>query len=356
MDLWLIFITGLTTGGLSCLAVQGGLLATAMTRSVTVAQEGPQKHRRNKKQAEVTGVVLPRDPWPVLYFLAAKLVAYTILGALLGALGAAVQLTPGIQAGMQIVAGVFMLGTALNLLNVHPIFRYFAIQPPRFLSRMVRNQAKSDTVFAPALLGFLTVLIPCGTTQAMEIFAISSGSPMWGALIMAVFVLGTSPTFFVLGFLATQLRGKFQQVFALVTTLAILILGVVSINAGLNIIGSPLAPSRLLAALFEPANLAGGGGPEPAQVVDGVQEITINATDGGYSPNRFTAQSGQPIRLWLVTNGTYGCSRAFTIPSLGVQEILSETGRVAINVPPQRSGPLYFSCSMGMYTGVINVN
>lgn len=356
MNLWLIFITGLTTGGLSCLAVQGGLLATAMTRPVTVTQEVHGKRRRAKKQAAVTGVALPKDPWPVVYFLAAKLVAYTILGALLGALGAAVQLTPAVQATMQIIAGVFMLGTALNMLNVHPIFRYFAIQPPRFLTRLVRNQAKSEAAFAPALLGVLTVLIPCGTTQAMEILAISSGSPMWGALILAVFVLGTSPTFFVLGFLATQLRGKFQQTFALITTLLILSLGFVSINAGLNVIGSPLAPSRLLASLVEPAGFSAASGAEPAQIVDGVQEITINATESGYSPNRFTAQSGQPIRLWLVTNGTYGCSRAFTIPSLGIQRILSETGRIAIDVPPQRSGQLYFTCSMGMYTGVINVN
>lgn len=356
MNLWLIFITGLTTGGLSCLAVQGGLLATAMTRPVTVAQEAPHKRRRRaKKQAAVTGVALPKDPWPVVYFLVAKLAAYTVLGALLGALGAAVQLTPAVQATMQIIAGVFMLGTALNMLNVHPIFRYFAIQPPRFLTRLVRNQAKSETAFAPALLGFLTVLIPCGTTQAMEILAISSGSPVWGALIMAVFVLGTSPTFFVLGFLATQLRGKFQQVFALATTLLILALGCVSINAGLNVVGSPLAPSRVLASLLEPADYGPGRGGVSAQVVDGVQEITINATERGYTPNRFTAESGQPIRLWLVTDGTYGCSRAFTIPSLGIMKILSETGRVAIDVPPQRSGPLYFTCSMGMYIGVINI-
>jgi len=28
MNLWIIFLTGLTTGGLSCLAVQGGLLTS----------------------------------------------------------------------------------------------------------------------------------------------------------------------------------------------------------------------------------------------------------------------------------------------------------------------------------------
>ena len=35
MNLWVIFLTGLTIGGLTCLAVQGGLLA-----SVIAAREG----------------------------------------------------------------------------------------------------------------------------------------------------------------------------------------------------------------------------------------------------------------------------------------------------------------------------
>src|SRR5439155_2513974 len=206
MNLWVIFLTGLTTGGLTCLAVQGGLLASAMTRQVMVpaaTTRSSRKARQAKSQATLTSIQLPKDPWPVVYFLAAKLLAYTLLGFLLGAVGSALQITPTVQAVMQIVAGVFMLATALNMLNVHPIFRYAAIQPPKFVTRLVRNQAKSQEVFTPALLGLMTVLIPCGTTQAIEVLAITSGSPILGALVLFVFILGTSPTFFVLGFLAS---------------------------------------------------------------------------------------------------------------------------------------------------------
>src|SRR5438094_6748859 len=127
MNLWVIFLTGLTTGGLTCLAVQGGLLASAMTRQITVpvttTRHGHKsKAAKNKINATLTSIQLPKDPWPVVYFLAAKLLAYTLLGFLLGALGSALQITPTLQAIMQIVAGVFMLATALNMLNVHPIF------------------------------------------------------------------------------------------------------------------------------------------------------------------------------------------------------------------------------------------
>ena len=208
MNYWLIFFTGLTTGGLSCLAVQGGLLATAISGTGKTAAVEPAvgKGRRVKKhrQAAPAFHIDPQQAWPVVYFLVAKLAAYTLLGALLGALGSIVQITTTAQAIMQILVALYMLVTALNLLDVHPIFRYFVIQPPKALTRLARQSAKSESIFTPALLGLITILIPCGTTQAMEVLAISSGNALLGVLVMFLFVLGTSPTFFILGFVATQ--------------------------------------------------------------------------------------------------------------------------------------------------------
>jgi len=298
----------------------------------------------------MTGVQVSQNALPVAAFLIAKLIAHTLVGFLLGALGSVVQLTPTVQAVMQIVAGVFMVGTALNMLNVHPIFRYFVIQPPKFLTRLVRNQSKSQDVFAPALLGLLTVLIPCGTTQAMEILAISTSNPLTGAAIMFAFVLGTSPTFFVLGFLATQVRGKFQPTFVMVTALLVLFLGVVSMDSALSLLGSPFAPRHLLASLI------GDVPPVEAVEVDGVQEVTINAQNDGYTPPNWTAQSGEPIRVRLVTENNLSCTRVFTIPSLGIQRELPLTGETVIEIPAQAAGDLFFSCGMGMYTGVIRVS
>jgi len=358
VNLWIIFLTGLTTGGLTCLAVQGGLLATAITRPV-VMPDSPEAHAskkarrraaRARARAMQTGIQVARNPWPVVYFLAAKLVAYTLLGALLGALGSVFRITPTAQAIMLMIAGLFMVATALNMLNVHPIFRYVALQPPRVLTRLVRNQAKSQQAFAPVILGLMTVLIPCGTTQAMEVLAIGSASPLLGALIMFFFVLGTSPTFFVLGFLATQLRGKLQTMFAFAAALLVLALGVVALDSGLKLVNAPFAPSRVIASLAPTPSAA------QAVMVDGVQELTVNATEYGYTPTVLEAQSGIPIRLWLATDNTFGCARAFVIPRLGVQTILPETGRVPIEIAAQQPGRIDFTCAMGMYSGVILVN
>jgi sulfite exporter TauE/SafE len=206
MNLWVIFITGLTVGGLTCLAVQGGLLA-----SIIAAREEDQleKEKRNKRGATVS--FHTQTVWPTLVFLGSKLVAYTILGFILGAFGGVLNISPTVQIWMQFVAGLYMIAIALNLLNVHPIFRYAVIQPPRFLTRMVRNQSKSKDLFAPAFLGALTIFIPCGTTLAMEALAISSANAFLGAAIMAAFVLGTTPLFFGVGWRKKLKRSSRQR-------------------------------------------------------------------------------------------------------------------------------------------------
>src|SRR5581483_4806638 len=199
MNLWAIFITGLTVGGLTCLAVQGGLLASVIAK---------------KEENDLEdGKAVKHNLVPVLAFLVTKLIAYTGLGFLLGLFGQALAISDSVRITMQILAGIYMLAVAADLLNLHPIFRYAILQPPRFLTRMVKNQAKSKDLFAPALLGFMTIFIPCGTTLAIEALAISSGSPILGASMMAAFTLGTFPLFFGVGFLTTTLGDTFKRNF-----------------------------------------------------------------------------------------------------------------------------------------------
>lgn len=96
---------------------------------------------------------------------------------------------------------------------------------------------------------------------------------------------------------------------------------------------------------------------EPGQnieVRDGVQYITIRAK-GGYAPRISSAQAGIPTKLVIKTNGTYDCSAALVIRSIGYQKILSQTGEEVIDIGVSQSGAsLQGTCSMGMYSFVIN--
>lgn len=143
MEIWIAFITGLTTGGLSCLAVQGGLLASSVAHDVESTVLHTQKKKRaQRSQTKTSQPISPRASRPIILFLGAKLVAYTLLGFLLGWLGSVLQLTPLARAILQFAIGVFMIGSALRMLNVHPIFRYFVIEPPQAVTRYIRRTAK----------------------------------------------------------------------------------------------------------------------------------------------------------------------------------------------------------------------
>lgn len=357
-SLWLVFLTGLTAGGLSCLAVQGGLLATTVARREQLVLQ---------EKSQSTG-----HATPILLFLAAKLVAYTLLGALLGLFGSWISLSTTMRGWLQILIGLFMLGMALQMLNVHPIFRYLVIQPPKGLQRFVRKSSKADDAFTPLFLGALTVFIPCGVTQAIALLALGAGSATQGALIMFAFVLGTFPIFFVLGLATARLSSLWEGTFMQVAAIAILVMALYSIIGGSRLLGYQIGlgnpiemadsaivatPIRTVAdeltALTEGINAPAGGEMEVGP--DGYQQVTIAAMNEGYQPQLVKLRAGVPARINLVTNETYSCARAFVIPALGVEKFLPATGTETIEFTPEEPGSIPFTCSMGMYTGVIEV-
>lgn len=402
-NLLLAFITGLTTGGLSCLAVQSGLLAGSLGNQIEKDMQAASLQTKGKNKKKVTARQAPRKghrqrgyrpefATPILAFLAAKLLAYTLLGFLLGLLGSMFQLSPLTRAFLQIAIGIFMVGSALRMLNVHPIFRYFVFEPPAFLRRRIRRVAASahdasstnasspdasskPSLATPAFLGLLTVLIPCGITQAMMAVALGTGNPWDGAALMFAFVLGTSPVFFAVVYFATQLGSRLEKHFMRFVAVVMLILGFVAIDTGLTLAGSPVSFTRIASSfgsqtesvqasdtqpelqVYEP-KAAGPTGPgtvdtNSAGSGDG-SVVTINIKNGGYSPRVVHAKAGAPVQLRLVSKNVYSCALAFIVPSLGVQEYLQSTDEKLIDIPAQEKGAqIPFSCSMGMFTGKI---
>ncbi len=340
MNLWTIFITGLITGGLTCMAVQGGLLAS------TLAQREEEKLKNGLKNGG--------NALPIISFLIAKLVAYTALGFLLGSLGSVFQLSITLRVIMLIAAGIFMLGTAFNILEIHPIFRYFVIQPPKFLTRLVRKQSKSQDVFAPAILGSLTIFIPCGTTQAMMALAIASGSALSGSLILFTFILGTSPVFFILGFFAAKLGDMFQQKFMRIAAFAIILLAIFNINNAIALSGSSLTLDNVGKNIWCTFAVCESSASGITSEISNNPTITIQSL--GYSPNVVNVKAGAQIKLKLVNTTGSSCVQAFTIPSLGIQKVVPPGTSDEIDfTAPSAPGQIQFMCSMGMYRGVINV-
>lgn len=315
-NIWLALITGLTTGGISCFAVQGGLLATSLTEE-------------NKKQS-------------TLLFLVSKLIAYTLLGFLLGFLGSSLNISPKIQGIFQIIIGIFMIATAGRLLDLHPIFRYFVITPPKFILRLMKNQAQAKSIFTPLFLGALTILIPCGVTQAMMLYAIGTSNPFWGAGIMFAFVLGTSPVFYLIGVASSELFKK--RAFNYVAATFIFVIGLISINSGQILRGSVHTFQNYYSVIFDRNSIQKSG-----------NVVNIEITNHGYKADVNTLKVGVPVKLILNAKNVTSCARAFTIPDLNYFKILPATGTEVVEFTPTKLGNLTYTCSMGMYSGNFNV-
>lgn len=303
MDLSIAFLTGLTSGGISCLTVQGGLLTSISTK---------------KKD--------------VLVFLIAKLISYTILGFFLGLLGSTLKISPQAQGMLQILVGFFMLATAARILNIHPFFRYFSFKPSKNAFKLLKNQS------LPLVLGALTILIPCGVTQGMMLLAVAGKNPIWGTSLMFLFTLGTLPVFFLIGLTAIELLKK--KVFSVIAALFIVIMGIISINSGLTLEGVSFGTIKnVKIAIFK----------------SGFQEATIYVTNSGYKSDIDTLKFEVPVRLTLISDNTRNCTRSFSIPSLNYFKLLPVSGREIIEFTPDKLGVLVYTCSMGMYTGLFNV-
>jgi sulfite exporter TauE/SafE/plastocyanin len=353
MNLWLVFLTGLTSGGVTCAAMQGGLLAGVIANQKIGS--GP-----SQKDPAMAGINSNLGDWgPTSAFLVAKLVVHVLLGAGLGLLGTVATISPNVRLAFQVGAALFMFATAMNLLEVHPIFRYLAFQPPKFAQKLLKKTSGASSLFAPALLGLFTILIPCGVTQAMEVLAITSGSAVNGALIMGAFVLGTAPVFGLIGVATAKLSEVWRATFLRAAAAVLIIMAISGVNGALQVLDSPYTLERLgprLVELLPPYDNSTPSTPQDlAEMVNGVQKVKIIANNSGYTPTHVTVRAGTPVELTISANGVYTCASSFTFREFGISDLLGATGTRIHTFTPTQKGIFTYTCSMGMYSGTMEV-
>lgn len=334
--LGLVFLTGLTVGGLSCMAVQGGLLAAVV---------GSRAARLDPAQPQVPH--LWAQLLPAGQFLAGKLAAYTLLGAVLGGLGARIPLR--LQGWLLVAAGLFMLAMAAQTLGLHPLLVRLLPRPPKGLQRAIRSRSRQGDRAAAGLIGAGTVFLPCGITLAMEALAMASGSARAGALVMAVFTVGTVPLFLVLALALGQLQRLSGAAFRPLAAGLVAAIALFTLAAGGRLLGWSLPSPEAAGALWRQA--AGPAWVAPARAEP--QELTIEAQERGYAPEQSELAAGRPVRLRLVGSRRPSCTNAIAFPSLGLEQQLRPGEATVLDLPPQPPGRLAFVCGMGMFSGSI---
>lgn len=348
MNLWIPFLTGLTTGGLSCLAVQGGVLASIIAN---------QKETELDSQAPNTHLFNRNDWLPITTFLLTKLAAHGLLGFALGSIGSTLSLSPSVRLLFQAFAALFMFATAMNLLKVHPIFRFVGFQPPRFITRHIGKLKKNKSLFAPAVLGVATIFIPCGVTQAMEVQTIALADPVQSMLLMSAFVVGTTPMFAIFGVAMAKLSDEFSQKFLRLAAFILIGVSLVSINGILEVLNFPLTWSTISQAAdtyWNPPTRRKTQGTQA--ILDGaVQKITLSIIESGYSPRTIRVKKNVPVELTLTSKDVYSCALDFHLRAFGIREFLQPNDTKVVRFTPQTTGNYPFTCGMGMYTGVVEV-
>lgn len=328
-NLWIIFLTGLLAGGITCTAVQGGLLAALLVH------EG-EKVKANRRIRMISIIVA---------FVGAKLVSHTTLGFLLGFMGEKMQFSVQFTAVMLGVASLFMIGMAVNMLGIHPAFRRLMVTSPRVFRLLMWKHSKRTDMLAPVIVGALTIFIPCGTTQAMMAQAIASGSPVAGALILFSFILGTIPLFILLGLAITTLSQAYKKIFERIAALVIIGMAVWNLY-NVSVIFN--LPGTLSTLFIDSGN----------QRIDSRNQIlttkapVITMRQTKYEIDNPYIMGGEEIVLTVVNKDGYGCIQYFTIPKLGIQKAIPPGEKAEIIfVAPKERGELVFACSMGMYRG-----
>ena len=75
----------------------------------------------------------------------------------------------------------------------------------------------------------------------------------------------------------------------------------------------------------------------------------------GYEPAHATVRVGTEVR-WEIDSTTGSCASALYAPGMGVEQVmLLEPGTNVVTFTPTTTGPLPYSCAMGMYSGVVEV-
>lgn len=167
-----------------------------------------------------------------------RLVTYAILGAVAGAFGAGLDRVSESLLGVQRIA-LLIAGGSMILFGLAALARIKGIRvphphPPRFAARILERGHRFAVRRPPAIraliIGLMTTFLPCGWLYAFVIVAAGTGNPLYGALAMAAFWLGTLPVLVAVGTSISTLGGRIARHVPALVAVAITAAGVFTVS------------------------------------------------------------------------------------------------------------------------------
>jgi sulfite exporter TauE/SafE/copper chaperone CopZ len=350
MGYGILFIIGLVTS-VHCAAMCGGINLSQCIPALPAQAAAPAEKRRK--------LLLPSA-----FYNAGRVVSYTAVGAAAGALGQVVSVSGRFRGLVQLAAGIFMMIMGSNMLGLFPALRRFNLHLPKIFARKIGEQKAGGR--GPLFIGLLNGFMPCGPLQAVQLYALSTGSPIAGGVSMFLFGMGTVPLMFGIGALSSLLgntsRGPaFTRRVTQVGAILITVMGMTMLSYGANLSGFNFDFARRAAgaamAAVNPFTSGAGGGEAAAFVPvieQGVQVVNSTLSAGRYPA--ITVQQGIPVR-WTIDapqGSINGCNNRMIIREYGVEHRFTP-GENIIEFTPAKTGRFSYSCWMGMIRSSITV-
>ncbi|MBU3964417.1 sulfite exporter TauE/SafE family protein [Patescibacteria group bacterium] len=305
------------------------------------------------------------DSWwkkiqPHLIFNAGRIISYSVLGAVLGAIGSRLNFSLSFGSILVMAVSIIMIFLALQMFGFKA-FRKFQFTMPKFITRFIADESHFKGRYMPFLMGAFTFFLPCGFTITAQGLALISSSAIQGGLIMLLFAIGTLPMLLMIGLSSVKFSQKphLSHRFLKIAGILVLFFALYNINSQLNVLGMP-SFSDLGANSNQPRAVVKDNGPQKqdglAPIVDGKQILKMDASSRGYSPSYFKVRAGMPARWEITDKGTSGCTNAIISKNLFDGEIPLTPGQTSIKeFIPGKPGKYKFSCWMGMVSGIIEV-
>lgn len=328
--LLVVLIVGLTAGISTCMAMVGGLVLGISAR-------------HSEKHPEATPAQKFR---PHLFFNLGRILSYFLLGGLIGVIGKAFQLSSTTLGALIIIVGLVMLVLGIQLTQIFPKISSAGFTLPSGIAKLLGIKKHHDKEYShlnSMLVGALTFFLPCGFTQAMQLYAMSTGSFWRGAAIMGVFALGTAPGLLGIGGLTSLIKGMFARRFFKFAGILVIFLALFNISNGINLTG-------IRSINFNSASESQAKDDPNVKLENGVQTVRMTQSSAGYTPNKFTIKKGIPVKWIIDAKNTSSCSSSIVAQKINIKKFLSP-GENVFEFTPTETGEIRFTCSMGMYAG-----
>ena len=148
---------------------------------------------------------------PQILFHVGRVASFFVFGGVIGALGSAFQLGATGTFVLSFIVAIVLLILGINLLDIFPWAKKLQPTMPKFIGTHVHGLKNLNHTLTPVLVGVATFFLPCGFTQSMQIYTLTTGNFWTGAFIMSAFALGTLPVLAILSFSSLGIHKKAQS-------------------------------------------------------------------------------------------------------------------------------------------------